>query len=341
MQDPTRRKELQTLAAVAAALSVPGLPAAAATQPEGTGWIDTHHHFLPPVYVSAVGAERLSRTMPNGRVPHWTPQAALALMDAHGIQEAVLSISSGPPLQNPVLTLRQCNDTAAALRSQFPGRFGSFASLPLPDVDASLAEIAHAGDQLKADGFILFSNYGGKYLGDPAFEPVLQELNRRKAVVFVHPTRPAYDIAGQPNPALIEFTFDTTRCAFSLIMARVPQRFPGIRFILSHAGGTLPYLSTRITTVIGMEPALSEQVPDPLASIRSFYFDTALSAGPATLAALQELADPSHILFGTDFPMTTPDVTATSIATLRSRVPETAASRAIGRGNAAQLLSRL
>jgi len=264
--------------------------------------IDTHQHFLPKVYVDAVGLDLLSAAMPGGIAPTSSAEAAIAMMDENGIDEGILSISSGPTLPDAATLLRKCNDHAAELRSRFKGRFGSFASLPLPDVEAALKEVSYCLDELKVDGFILFTNYDGKYLGDEHFTPLLEELDRRGTVVFVHPNQPPHDIPSVAPASVLEYPFETTRTATSLIMSGAMSRFKNVRFILSHAGGTLPFLVPRLALSISMMPPVAERVGDPLAAVRSFYFDTALSAGNPSLASLAQVADPGRILFGTDFP---------------------------------------
>lgn len=277
-----------------------------AHRPPLTNKIDTHHHFLPKVYVDGVGLETLASVMPNKRAPAWSLEAALATMEQAGIAQAILSISSGPRIPNAVTLLRKCNDEAAALQARHPGRFGQFASLPLPDIDGSLKEIAYSLDTLKANGVILFTNYDGKYLGDPMYAPVMEELNRRKAVAFIHPNEPPYQLGGQPPASVLEFPFDTTRAATSLIMSGALRRWPDIRFVLSHAGGALPYLAHRMGGAVSMNPALRESVGDPILAVRQFWFDTALSLNEPTLKALLAIADPTKIVFGTDFPMAPP-----------------------------------
>ncbi|SIO69270.1 Predicted metal-dependent hydrolase, TIM-barrel fold [Burkholderia sp. GAS332] len=264
--------------------------------------IDTHQHFLPKLYVDAVGLDLLNAAMPGGVAPTWSVEAAIAMMDENGIDEGILSISSGPTLPDAATLLRKCNDHAAELRSRHTGRFGSFASLPLPDIDASLKEVSYCLDELKVDGFIAFTNYNGLYLGDEHFTPLWEELNRRGTVVFIHPNQPPHEVPTVAPASVLEFPFETTRTATSLIMSGATNRFRNIRFILSHAGGTLPFLVPRIALSISMMPAVAERVGDTLAAVRSFYFDTALSVGNSPLSALAQVADPDHILFGTDFP---------------------------------------
>lgn len=264
--------------------------------------IDTHQHFLPKLYVDAVGLDILNAAMPNGVAPTWSVEAALAMMDENGIDEGILSISSGPTIPDAAALLRKCNDYAADLRARHPGRFGSFASLPLPHIDAALREMSYALDELKVDGFILFTNYDGMYLGDPHFTPLLEELDRRGAVVFVHPNQPPHEIPRVAPASVLEYPFETTRTATSLIISGAVTRFKNVRFILSHAGGTLPFLVPRLALSISMMPGAIERVGDPLEAVRSLYFDTALSGGAAPLSALAQITTPDHILFGTDFP---------------------------------------
>ena len=267
------------------------------------GRIDTHQHYFPKAYVDAVGLDTLAAQMPNKKAPEWSPERAIDMMDANGIAEGVVSVSSGPPIPDAPVLLRLCNDTGAELRQRHPGRFGCFASLPLPDIDASLKEAAYCLDALNVDGFIIFTSYNGLYLGDEHFAPLFEELDRRGAVVFVHPHDPSYALPKIAPASVLEFPFETTRTATSLIISGALRRFAGIRFILSHAGGVLPYLVPRISLSISMMPGVAERVGDVEAAFKAFYYDTALSAGASTLAGLIRIAAPDHILFGTDFPM--------------------------------------
>ncbi|QBR03512.1 amidohydrolase family protein [Paraburkholderia pallida] len=264
--------------------------------------IDTHQHFLPKLYIDAVGLDILNAAMPNGVAPTWSEEAALAMMDENGIDVGILSISSGPTIPEAATLLRKCNDFAADLRAKHPTRFGSFASLPLPDIDAALKEVSYSLDVLKVDGFILFTNYDGMYLGDPHFTPLFEELNRRGAVVFVHPNQPPHEIPRVAPASVLEYPFETTRTATSLIISGALRKFSNVRFILSHAGGTLPFLVPRIALSISMMPGAIERVGDPLEAFKSLYYDTALSGGKAPLSALAQITTPDHILFGTDFP---------------------------------------
>lgn len=257
--------------------------------------------------------DALAAQMPNKKAPEWSPERAIAMMDAHGIGEGILSVSSVPAAANSPRLLRECNESAAELRTRYPGRFGSFASLPLPNIDASLKEIAYCLDELKVDGFIVFASYEGSYLGDEHFAPLWQELDRREAVAFIHPNDPSYAIPPVAPASVLEFPFETTRTAASLVISGSMARYRRVRIILAHAGGTLPYLLPRLSLSIAMMPGAAERVGDVRQAIRAFYFDTALSVGVSTLTALAQVADPSHVLFGTDFPMAPDIVIASSV----------------------------
>ena len=236
--------------------------------------IDTHQHFLPKLYVDAVGLDLLNAAMPGGVAPTWSVEAALAMMDENGIDEGILSISSGPTLPDAATLLRKCNDLAAELRARHPGRFGSFASLPLPDVDAALKEVSYCLDVLKVDGFIAFTNYNGLYLGDEHFTPLWEELNRRGTVVFIHPsgfTEPrrfgrtyAGNIIGNP--------LDTTMALHYLIFDGVLERYPDLKILAAHGGGFLPAYSGRMDHGWGARSDAHGTLPRP-PSFRRFSHD--------------------------------------------------------------------
>ena len=270
--------------------------------------IDIHHHILPPHYVQEIGTEPIGVQGSSGRVPAWSIEAALQGMDEAGIRTAITSVSAPgfAPLapQRAARLARWCNEFAARLGSDHPGRFGSFASLPLPDIDASLAEVEYAFDQLRADGVCMLSHYAGMYLGAPEFDPLYEVLDRRNAVVFVHPTSPLnLQLVAGLSASTLEFPFDTTRTVADLIFARVPARFPNIRWIFSHAGGAIPYLSGRIDVLTTNNPRLREQIPEGFsAELRKLYFDCALSYSQPTIDALAAAVGPDQLLFGSDYP---------------------------------------
>jgi predicted TIM-barrel fold metal-dependent hydrolase len=246
----------------------------------------------------------------------WTPARALEELDRHGIATAITSISTpgvwfGDAL--PARTIaRECNEYAAQMARDHPGRFGNFAAIPLPDVEGSLAEIAYACDTLGADGIGLLTSYGDRWPGDPAFAPVFDELERRKAVVFVHPTAPACCRALIPEvPAPVtEFLFDTTRAVTSLLCSGTFARCPSIRFIFCHGGGTLTVLSSRIESFVRRHEPMSELLPNgAIHALRQLYYDIANTTNPPAFAALTSLIPVSQILFGSDFPYVPASVT--------------------------------
>ena len=277
--------------------------------------IDVHHHILPPDYVRAVGDDRIGPLILAGRTPEWSPAHSIAAMDRNGIEKAVTSISApglwfGDSAATVRLT-RHCNDYAAELRQAHPGRFGLFASLPLPNVEASLAEIEYALDTLEADGIGLMTNCDGRYPGDAAFAPIFDELNRRKAIVYFHPTAaPCSNCLSEIPAATLDFPFDTTRAVTSLLFGGTLARCPDIRFIFSHAGGTVPFLADRIARLV-VKPDFKAKVPNGvIPELQKLYYDTALSANARAFAALLSLVPPSQVLFGSDYPFA-PETTMT------------------------------
>lgn len=310
--------------------------------------IDVHHHILPPEYVASVGERAIGEPSPNRSMPKWEVSSSLSAMDRSGIASAVVSVSApGVLLRSSAKTAqlaRACNTFAAQMVADHPSRFGMFASLPIPDVNASLRELAHAMDVLHADGVVLMTNYGNRYLGDPAFERLFAELNTRKAVVFVHPTTCSCNTNVLPvNPAsMIEFPHDTTRAITSLLFSGTLYRCPDIRFIFSHAGGTLPFLANRIARVVDADRELAARVPGGvMAAFKRLYFDTASSANPMAFEPLLRLVTPSSVLLGTDFPFVGEPGVAATIAGLSSVGLEPTAVRDVEGGNAAKILPRL
>jgi predicted TIM-barrel fold metal-dependent hydrolase len=305
--------------------------------------IDTHHHFIPPRYLAEVGAEAIGRTLVSGRAPEWTPQHSIDAMDRHGIATAVVSISAPGFLCEHAKRhdlCRHCNDYAAKMRSDFPGRFGNFAALPLPDVDASLAEIERAFGELKAEGIGLLTNYDGHYLGDGRFEPVFAELNRRAAVVYVHPTEGCACELDLP-PASLEFPFDTTRTIASLLFSGTFSRFRDIKFIFSHAGGTIPFVADRIAR-LERRPDYARHVPDGvIAELQRLYYDTALSANRRAMDTLLSLVSIQQVVFGSDYPYAPEDAMAGTVKGLAALGLAADDLKAIERGNALRLLPAL
>jgi 6-methylsalicylate decarboxylase len=263
-----------------------------------------HHHILPPDYLSALASVGI--TSSGGRpIPDWDIQSTLALMDRYGIATAITSISEpgiffGDETFRRELA-RRCNEFSAQLIKDYPQRFGALAILPLPDIDATLCELEYALDTLKLDGVVLLSSVDGRYPGDPLFDELFTELNRRNAVVFLHPTVPAInsELKLDLPPFLIEFVFDTTRAVTNLVYSGTLERCPYIHFIVAHAGGTIPFLAYRIAMGQIMLPGVPQGA---LTYLKQLYYDTALSVNPNALRSLQALVDASHILFGSDYP---------------------------------------
>jgi aminocarboxymuconate-semialdehyde decarboxylase len=237
---------------------------------------------------------------------------------------------------------RRVNEYTADLVAKRPDRFGNFATLPVPDVDGALRELEHALDTLRADGVILLANYSGKYLGDAAFEPLWAELDRRQAVVFVHPGQPPLPIVAGVAGALVDYPFDTTRTAVQLVLNGVVDRYRGARIILAHAGGFLPYASHRFAELARVFRPDAANPAEILASFQRFYFDTALSSGPAALPSLKAFAGSGRILFGSDFPYAPAGIGASFTAKLDAYDGLTADEHgAISHRNAWTLFPRL
>ncbi|MFC2004743.1 amidohydrolase family protein [Chloroflexota bacterium] len=268
--------------------------------------IDVHHHILPPEYILAL--ERIGVTV--APLPEWTAQKSLDIMDEHGIAAAITSISTpGVYFKDSSFSrdlARQCNEYSAKLMIDNPGRFGAFASLPLPDVEGSLRELEYAMDTLKLDGVVLMSNVEGRYLGDPAYSEIFTELNRRKTVVFIHPNDPP---SSGGISDFVEYPYDATRAVASLMYAGVLDRYSKIRFVLAHAGGTVPFSSFRISAV-GMEMEIVHinsilkllyNFMRRTKALKRMYYDTAASTDIYALRALASHAKQSHLLFGTNY----------------------------------------
>lgn len=306
--------------------------------------IDVHAHIVPDFWHRAQADAGLVPT--SGAKIEWSPQRALETMDANGIAAALLSVSFpgvhfGEPLAAADLA-RRCNEAAAALIAQHPGRFGAFAVLPMPDVDGALREIDFALDQLRLDGVVLQASYGGRFLGDPAFDPVLAALHQRGVTVFVHPgMHPTSRELGIPWPGfMLEFVIDTSRAAMNLVFSGALERYAGIKFILAHGGGVIPYVAWRLSLAPVISPLLPQWSQDRIfASLRRFWYDTALCADRRSLPSLLETAAPDRVLFGSDWPYATTKVAELSVAGLRDAVPGKVHD-AIARDNALALFPR-
>lgn len=305
--------------------------------------IDTHHHLLPPRYVDRVGEEAIGGLLVSGKVPQWSAEKSIEAMDRASVDLAILSLSSpGICTVTPnerVALARHCNEYAARLMQDYPRRFGSFATLPLPDFDASLAEIEYCLGDLSCNGFCLLTNYGGRYLGEDGFAPVLEELNRRSAIVFVHPAMPEPQAASLGLPAAsLEFPFDTTRTIAGMLFNGTFARYRNIRFVFSHAGGTIPFLAARLARLESQE-RFKKNVPDGvIAELRRLYFDVALSVDSYTLPGLLRFAAPDHVVFGSDYPHAGPVIIDNALKALGAHGLGADMLDAITRANANGLL---
>src|SRR5580704_8809616 len=284
--------------------------------------IDVHHHILPDFF----WRETNDGDHPVGGIapPPWDEASALSFMDDAGIDVAVTSISTpgvhvGDDTRARSLA-RRCKELAASMIQKRPDRFGGFAALPLPDVDGALNELAYALDVLKLDGVVVFTNSNGVYLGDKRFEPVFEELERRSAVVFVHPTASPDPVAhrlGLPD-TLIDFTADTTRAVAQMLYSNRFARTPSVKYILSHAGGVIPYLAGRFAIVDEMNVIPDAENREPAAAtLRRLYYDTALSFGPPVLNMLREVVGLTQVIFGTDNPYLRRDMAVRSAEHMR------------------------
>src|SRR6202790_5555289 len=283
--------------------------------------IDVHQHVVPSFWAEALPAHGGDPSGPRSGdpshtvLPPWSPDSAIDFMDSEQIATAILSLTApgitGWDKSGRREMARRVNEYTADLVAKRPDRFGHFATLPLPDVDGALQELEHALDTLRAHGVILLANYSGKYLGEAAFEPVWAELDRRQAIVYVHPGQPPLPTAAGLAGPLVDYPFDTTRTAVQLVLNGVVDRYPGARIILAHAGGFVPYASHRFAELAHVFRPDAAKPADILSSFRRFYFDTALSSSSAALPSLEAFAEHGHILFGTDFPFAPSSVGAT------------------------------
>lgn len=332
----SRRMFLGGVAAVGVnALMATGGPFAQNPAVPPAGRIDVHYHVFPPETLA------VSR---NPSQVGWTVQRAVEELDRNGVATGIAS--SGATL--PVEKARAFNEFGARIGRDNPGRFGLFAALPLPDIEASLREIEYALDVLKADGFGISASYGELWLGDPKLRPVFEELNRRKAVVYVHPNDApcCIGMSYQGGPVVgswIEWPMHTARTILSLMLNKIIQQLSDIRFIFAHDGGTMPMLLGRIAGFTQNNRAdfrakFQDLFPNGVeAEYRKLYFDIAQGTYPVNFDAMRKLVPDSHILFGSDFPYFS--ITATVSGLQKLELPPTLL-RAIERENAQALLPR-
>ena len=306
--------------------------------------IDTHHHVIPPDYRKALQKAGLGEA--GGReLPEWSVEASLQAMANLDVGTAILSVSTPGTafLPNPVdaaALARDVNDYTAELAAAQPDRFGFFATMPLPDIDVSVAETVRALDGLNADGVVLLANNAGTYLGEEGQDALFAALDDRSAVVLIHPGELPGPTVPDVPPFAADFLLDTTRAAYLLVRNGIRSRYPNIRFILSHAGGFVPYASHRMAVAI--MAATGRSWVDVLDDFAGFYFDTALSSSAAALPTLLAFAKPGHITFGSDFPFA-PTAAGKLFAAGLETYPgiDSATRGAIERTNALALFPRL
>src|ERR1700757_1635925 len=306
--------------------------------------IDTHHHASPTDYRNLLRKNGINEA--GGRaVPEWSPDGSLQTMSELGVGTAILSVSAPgttflPKAAEAAALARDLNDHLASVVAAQPDRFGFFAIVPMPHVDESAAEVVRSLDELHADGVVLLANAAGIYVGQDGQDDLFAALDARSAVVFIHP-------ADLPGPAVdgvlpfaTDFLLDTTRAAYLLVRNEIRRKYPNIRFILSHAGGFVPYASHRMAAAITADTGRSPA--DVLDDFASFYFDTALSSSAAALPTLLAFAKPGHIMFGSDFPFA-PTVAGKIFAAGLETYPgiDAATRGAIERTNALALFPRL
>ena len=339
-----RRGFIRGMAAVGAATLLPGVrssPASQAPPASQPRIIDVHHHYASPNYIASLASRNVGNNL--DRFKGDTPEKHLAEMEKAGVATAMLSQYSGfwfGDVAQARRDAREVNEWAAArMVAPFKNRFGLFAALPLPDADGSLKEIEYAFDTLRADGVSLITSYDGKWLGDPAFDPVFEELNRRKAVVFTHPLEPG--CCRNPlqgiGPTTLEYPTDTTRAIVNLLVSNAATRYPDVRFIFSHAGGTLVSIAQRLlgTEVTAASLAKPAEKNSRLYHVRRFHYDTAGSANPIQLQSLKLLVPASQIVFGTDTPLASMAGTVAGVQTSGLTAEE---QRGVYRENLLQIL---
>jgi len=333
----TRRHFLGALGALATAGT-----ATSAAPPAGERCVDVHHHVSPPEWVAALKKSKLDTPPVN----NWTVQRSLDDMDKAGVATSVTSptlpaVSFLPP-EDAAAIARASNEYARRLADDHPGRFGMFVMLPMPHVDETLKEIAYGLDILKADGVAFMTSYGDKFLGDPAFAPVMDELHRRKVTAYTHPNEPACcrNLATGVPSIIIEYGTDTTRTIASLIFSGTATRCKDINFIFSHGGGTLSALTERFTVQVVAFPQYKDRGftgEGVMKLLQGFYYDTAQCSNPIAMASLTKFISTSNIVFGTDYPYRTAEEHVKGLAGVFG--PADLAK--IERANAMRLMPRL
>jgi len=322
MNQPVSRRSM--IGALGALTAVAGFGAGANAQSAKPLRIDTHHHIVPPAWFAAKRDEINAANANKQVILDWTVARDIEELDRRGITTAITSISTpgvwfGNVAEGRRLA-RECNEFGAGMMRSYPGRIGMFAAIPLPDIDGSLAEIAYAYDTLKLDGIGLLTSYGDRWPGDPLFAPIFEELNRRGSVVFFHPTTAACceHVVGDLPPSIVEFGFNTTRAIESLLFSGSLTRYPNVRFIFAHGGGTVPFLADRMgSTSYARRPEVAASLPDGAGPVlKKLYFDIVSVTNAPAMDALRAMMPPSQIVFGTDYPFVPPAQTISQLGSL-------------------------
>jgi 6-methylsalicylate decarboxylase len=326
------------------------LPSCATPGAARQGWIDTHHHFFSPEYQKAWLDWEAVRKIPSFETQRaWNTSRDLEELDKHNVRAAVLSVSSTPGLwiDGTVATAnrlaRSQNEFGARMVRDNPGRYALFATLPMLDADSTstLRELEYALDTLKADGIGLQTSYGDKWPGDASYRPVFQELNRRKSIVYFHPLAPncCGNLGYGTFPAVVEFPHDTTRAVLSLLLSGSFAQYRDIKWLFSHAGGTVPMLAGRMEYFFKFRKDLAQFAPDGVeGEFRRLHYDTANATHESSMASLLKLVPGSQVTFGSDYPYVP---MAEQAASLRELGLSDAEVRAIESGNAVRLIPRL
>ncbi|WP_300426872.1 amidohydrolase family protein [uncultured Thalassolituus sp.] len=329
MTNNISRRELMTTGAKVAAgagLIAQGLGQTAQAGLLGHKKIDVHHHAVPAPYIEALASIGITE---SGGVafPEWTPEDSLKVMNLTGIDTAVLSLSSpGTYFGDATFAsglAHTVNEFLHDTVQAHPFRFGFFATLPMPLVDESCAVLRHAFDSLDADGVCLLANTNGVFLGDPALDPIMEELNARGATVLIHPnSHPLQGQLGLEAPVFaVEFVLDTTRAVTNMLWNGTFEKYPDIKWILSHAGGTVPYIAWRVSLLSFQYPEFREKAPRGVPHyLRRLYFDTALSPSASTLFPLIEQFGADQVVLGTDYPFAPEALVPVEMATLAANV---------------------
>jgi len=309
--------------------------------------IDVHQHVIPDIYKNQLATVGVLGSGENPW-PAWNLQRQLELMDENGIDAVLMSIASPGAFFGDVAFTRRlvkaCNETMMQMVADHPGKFGAMGFVSLPDVGAACRDVEYALDVLKMDGINLQSHTGERYLGDPEENELYAELDRRRAVIFVHPQRA--HVSGMPRYAFpagyTELVFDTTRAITNMLYTGMLEKYPNIRWIMPHMGGVAPFLLFRLSGIED-DPKARDRVPAGVATyLKRFWYDVAQSPSPLALKALLEIVDPSRILFGTDYPSARPaeKVMKDTVAAVKAFDFDEALRRKIRSENAQALLPR-